>query len=386
MCCRRMAGEDAGLAAGRPAADRAFGLGRPPRGDIHRVGAHGQQALARNDAIRRFLGPTRWSKAERRFLEGDASFRRYETLHMEHEHAILMDMPARPDGPPVKNGKPYSAIAHLAEDIRAVVAVNARSGRRGYSAPRAEAFDLEQGFAVIEDLGRNVYGRMMLAGEDMREPMAAAVAVLADMAGRDWPRDVPLDGGSYHVPPYDIEAQLIEVDLLPSLVLALYARQRRFRMDARAEFESLWAELLPLTQPDTAASGRCATIIRPTCSGCRSARACSASASSTRRTASWAIRPMTSPPCCRMRASTFAFAVADELYEHYCALARAARRFRPRRIRSRLRHSRRPARHQDPRHLREAVEARRQARLSPPHPARLALSRAQSRPSAPRAS
>ena len=31
-----------------------------------------------------------------------------------------MDMPARPDGPPVKNRKPYSAIAHLAEDNRAV--------------------------------------------------------------------------------------------------------------------------------------------------------------------------------------------------------------------------------------------------------------------------
>ena len=43
---------------------------------------------------------------------------------MGGEQAILMDMPARPDGPPVKDGKPYSAIAHLAEDIRAVIAVN----------------------------------------------------------------------------------------------------------------------------------------------------------------------------------------------------------------------------------------------------------------------
>ncbi|HOU91184.1 MAG TPA: nitroreductase family protein, partial [Polyangiaceae bacterium] len=45
---------------------------------------------------------------------------------------------------------------------------------------------------------------------------AAAVAVLADMARRDWPREVPLDGQSYLVPSYDVEAQLIEVDLLPS--------------------------------------------------------------------------------------------------------------------------------------------------------------------------
>ena len=61
-----------------------------------------EQALARNAAINAFLGQTRWANAERRFLEGDASFRRYETLHLGTEAAILMDMPARPDGPPVK--------------------------------------------------------------------------------------------------------------------------------------------------------------------------------------------------------------------------------------------------------------------------------------------
>ena len=113
--------------------------------------------------------------AERRFLEGDASFRRYETLNLGSDAAILMDMPARPDGPPVKNGLPYSAIAHLAEDIRAVVAINSQLIAAGYSAPRIEAVDLGQGLAVMEDLGRNVYGRMMQNGEDMREPMAEAI-------------------------------------------------------------------------------------------------------------------------------------------------------------------------------------------------------------------
>ncbi len=208
-----------------------------------------EQALARNDAIRKFLGGTRWKDAERRFLEGDASFRRYETLHMAPEHAILMDMPARPDGPPVKNGKPYSAIAHLAEDIRAVIAVNEVLVARGYSAPRAEAYDLASGFAVMEDLGRKVFGRMMLAGEDMREPMGAAVAVLADMVRQEWPGKVSLDGGSYRVPPYDIEAQLIEVDLLPSWFWP-FVTGEEITAGARAEFDSLWKDLLPLTQAD----------------------------------------------------------------------------------------------------------------------------------------
>jgi N-acetylmuramate 1-kinase len=208
-----------------------------------------EQALARNAAIREFLCGTRWMDAMRTFLEGDASFRRYETLRMGNEAAILMDMPTRPDGPPVRNGKPYSAIAHLAEDIRAVVAVNAELKERGYSAPAIEAYDLANGFAIIEDLGRNVYGRMMMEGRDMREPMTAAVEVLADMASRNWPAKVVLArDGTYEVPHYDIDAQLIEIDLLPSWFWP-HLRGGKIPDEARAEFEALWSGLLLLTQP-----------------------------------------------------------------------------------------------------------------------------------------
>lgn len=206
------------------------------------------QALTRNDAIRSFLSTTRWAKAERRFLEGDASFRRYETLHLpQGEAAVLMDMPARPDGPAVKGGKPYSAIAHLAEDIRAVIAVNSVLLDKGYSAPKSEAQDLEHGFAVMEDLGRNVYGRMMREGANMAEPMSAAVAVLACMAGHDWPQDVALPKGIYRVPLYDIGAQLIEVDLLPSWFWP-HVTGSGIPDQALQEFEGLWRDLLPLTQ------------------------------------------------------------------------------------------------------------------------------------------
>ncbi len=216
------------------------------------IGASGAwiQALARNDAIRAFLAGTRWSMAERRFLEGDASFRRYETLHLAHgEAAVLMDMPARPDGPPVKHGKTYSAIAHLAEDIRAVIAVNSVLIDKSYSAPRSEAFDLKHGFAIMEDLGRNVYGRMMQSGANMAEPMSAAVAVLADMAGRDWPQDVHLPDTVHRLSPYDVEAQLIEVDLLPSWFWP-HVTGSGIPPQVLAEFESLWRDLLPLTQPE----------------------------------------------------------------------------------------------------------------------------------------
>jgi tRNA threonylcarbamoyl adenosine modification protein YjeE len=206
------------------------------------------QALSRNDSIRQFLSATRWKDARRAYFEGDASFRRYETLHLENESAILMDMPARPDGPPVKNGLPYSAIAHLAEDIRAVVAINTELKTRGYNAPAIEAYDLNEGLAVIEDLGRSVYGRMMLAGHDMHEPMTAATDVLADMATKAWPAEVAVGAERYRVPHYDIAAQLIEVDLLPSWFWP-HVTGCEIPQQVRAELESLWTELLPLTQP-----------------------------------------------------------------------------------------------------------------------------------------
>jgi len=209
------------------------------------------QALERNEAIHAFLAGTAWSDATRSFLEGDASFRRYETLTGVGEPKLLMDMPARPDGPPVKAGLPYSAIAHLAEDIRAVVAINRELLGRGYSAPAIEAVDMDQGLAVIEDLGRNVYGRLRLEGAGMAEPMRAATEVLADMAGSHWPAAVPLpDGRNYNVPAYDIGAQLIEIDLLPSWFWP-HLNGTEIPAAIRDEFEAIWRELLPATQGPT---------------------------------------------------------------------------------------------------------------------------------------
>ena len=128
-----------------------------------------------------------------------------------------MDMPSRPDGPVVKNGKPYSAIAHLAEGIGAVVGINDYLFKLDYSVPRIYAADIKHGMALIEPLGDRVFSRMMARGEDMGEPMKAAVDVLADMAERDWPNKVPVRGGTdHHIAAYDLEAMLIEVDLLPS--------------------------------------------------------------------------------------------------------------------------------------------------------------------------
>lgn len=205
-------------------------------------------ALERTFAIARFLRAEKSAGLSRRFLQGDASFRRYERLIGEGRSFILMDMPARPDGPPIAGGKSYSKIAHLAEDIAAVLAVNAALRGFGYSAPDTHAFDLEQGLAVIEDLGDDVFGNKYAAGKPPIEPLRTAVALLADMARREWPRRVKADGGRWHtVPDYDEEAQLIEVDLLLSW---MWPRLHGSPAPGAVadEFRAVWKALLPLTR------------------------------------------------------------------------------------------------------------------------------------------
>ena len=75
-------------------------------------------------------------------LQGDASTRAYERLVKPvGETAILMISPPRPDGPPVRRGKPYSAIAKLAESVHAFVAMD--RGLRALGLQRAQ--DLRRG-------------------------------------------------------------------------------------------------------------------------------------------------------------------------------------------------------------------------------------------------
>ncbi len=65
-----------------------------------------------------------WIEARREFVQGDASVRLYERLtKADGTTAILMVSPPRPEGPIIRFGKPYAAIAKLSSDIRAFLAM-----------------------------------------------------------------------------------------------------------------------------------------------------------------------------------------------------------------------------------------------------------------------
>ena len=204
---------------------------------------HGAWAgrLARLRAMAGFLERAAPGRPKLGFLQGDASTRAYARVATPERACILMDAPRQPDGPAIRDGKPYSAIAHLAEDVRPFVAVAGALRAAGLSAPEILAHDLENGFLLIEDLGDRVYGDEIAAGRDHVEIYRPAVDALLALRETGAPERLDLPGGAYRLPPYDEDAMTIEVDLL----LDWYwpATQGGAAPGAaRAAFHELWRE------------------------------------------------------------------------------------------------------------------------------------------------
>ena len=183
-----------------------------------------------------------WGAAARLPMSGDASSRLYMRLRQPSGRtAILMISPPRPDGPPIRRGLPYSAIAHLAESVHAFAAIDRGLAERGFSAPEILAEDLETGLMLIEDLGPEPVAD---AKGPIVERYAEATRCLAALHALDLPATLPVSAGrAYDLPPYDLDAFLIEAELLLDWYLPDIAG-RAASGSARAEFLRLWRETL----------------------------------------------------------------------------------------------------------------------------------------------
>ena len=175
-------------------------------------------------------------------MVGDASTRVFERLVLADHAEILMNSPRRPDGPPVRDGKPYSAIAHLAEDIVPYVALAQGLRDRNLSAPAILQADLEHGFLVMEDLGDD----RIVAGDPpapIEQRYEAAVDLLLSLHRRKLPERLPVaPRQEYFLPPYDMDAFLIEAELLLDWYLTSADVKVTDRL--RAEFTRLWRDAL----------------------------------------------------------------------------------------------------------------------------------------------
>jgi N-acetylmuramate 1-kinase len=207
------------------------------------ISAYGAFAprLAQFKILREFLQGAGWGDASRAPLQGDASSRAYETLTKpDGARALLMISPPRPDGPPIRYGRSYSGIARLAENVKAFVAIDQGLIAQGFSAPQIYAQDLDEGLLVLEDFGREGF---VDENGPIPERYLEAVAALAHLHARRLPDQLPVGGGSYRIPPYDLDALLIEVELLIDWYVSHIAKSL-VASGARAAFVNHWRKAL----------------------------------------------------------------------------------------------------------------------------------------------
>lgn len=129
----------------------------------------------RTAALARFLARSGWATAERRHLAGDASDRRYERLRLGAATAVLMDNPPGGADDP-------AAFSAMARHLRGL----------GLSAPAILAEDLDQGFLLLEDLGDDLYARLLQADPSREaELYAAATDALLHLQSQPAPPGLP---------------------------------------------------------------------------------------------------------------------------------------------------------------------------------------------------
>lgn len=197
--------------------------------------------IKRSFLIRQFLDKSNLGDIKRSTLMGDASARSYELIKTADETLLLMNAPEMPDGPPIRDGKPYSKIANLAENVTAFVAIDELLRDKDFAAPHLKAQDLQQGFLLIEHFGN------ALIIDETRAPISerylVAVEFLADLHENNFTANIKLQSGEeYQIPTYGHDAMMIEAELL----LDWYAPSQRgstIELEDRTAFSVIWGEL-----------------------------------------------------------------------------------------------------------------------------------------------
>jgi len=212
--------------------------------------------LRRSFDIRDFLASAGWGHAVRTFLLGDASTRAYETVALEGSAPrILMNAARQPDGPPIRDGRPYSQIARLAESVTPFVAVGRALKGAGIAAPEIFSADLDRGLLLIEHLGSG--GFLDAAGAPVAERYRAAGELLAGLHGVRWNPVLPVAPGvDYTVPAYDREAMAIETELLIDWYMP-HVRGAPASPQERRLFGQAWASVF-----DRLASAETSLVLR----------------------------------------------------------------------------------------------------------------------------
>ncbi|PQA88840.1 aminoglycoside phosphotransferase family protein [Hyphococcus luteus] len=173
----------------------------------------------RDEARRAFLEKAGWAEAEAAPLAGDASTRSYQRLMLDGRPAVLMIAPPGAEAPAcppdadeaARRALGYNAMARLAgPNLNAFTALSEALRAAGLSAPDVYAADASAGLALIEDLGDDLFARVVGRVEEERLYRAAIDALAA--LHRQAPSKP--SGAGYRMLDYDALAMEAEAALL----------------------------------------------------------------------------------------------------------------------------------------------------------------------------
>lgn len=199
-----------------------------------------------------FLAANGLGDAQRESLAGDASTRLYERLHRTGAPTLIFM-----DQPPALETKPcppkaspaervalgYNASARLAAGrVDAFVAVAGYLRERGLSAPAVIAADPSRGLAVLEDLGDDLYARLIAAGVDEAPLYEAAIDLMVQLHAEAAPEVLEANGSTWPLLTYDALALKTGCDLFLEW-WPKFAGSAPFSVKAVAEWDELWAPI-----------------------------------------------------------------------------------------------------------------------------------------------
>lgn len=199
-----------------------------------------------------FLQHAGLADAARTPLPGDASTRRYERLTAPDGRTLmLMDQPPSAESavapehatPQERTALGYNAEARLAGgSIAAFAAIAGWLRARGLSAPQVGARDVENGFAILEDLGADVFAAHETGLETL---YGAAVDALAALHESQPPAVIEADGERWPLHPYDALAYRSGLDPFLEWWPA-FAGLPPLSDEARVEWRTLWTPVIAL--------------------------------------------------------------------------------------------------------------------------------------------
>lgn len=210
-------------------------------------------AANHKDERHAFLSAAGWGQAKTAPLTGDASTRRYERLRLNGRRALLMIAPPGAEEPACpKNATPedrqalgYNAAARLAgPNLNAFVAISKALNEAGLNAPDIYAADPTVGLALIEDLGDDLFARVVNENNERALYKAAIDALLALKRASPAPPDTP----GYAMLDYDRLAMEAEVKLLSDWYWPLKIGEN-ISSDQLTEYMALWTPLLQSVSP-----------------------------------------------------------------------------------------------------------------------------------------